>query len=85
MRLRIFGRPSELGGLRGAEGVVSLLLEKGAAVDAKNREGWTALMAAIEPGDTEVVRLLLDKGADANAANSIDLRESDAATALIWP
>ena len=37
-------------------------------LEAKNREGWTALMAAAGDGHKDVLRILLEEGADANAA-----------------
>ena len=42
---------------------VKLLLDKGAEVNAKNKDGKTALLVA---SNLEVVKLLLDKGADVN-------------------
>ena len=47
--------------------LVRNLLDKGANVNAKDRNGWTPLMRAAWPGQTEVARLLLEKGADINA------------------
>ena len=41
-----------------------LLLEAGAAVDAKNEQGTTPLMLACMTGHVEAARLLLEKGAD---------------------
>ena len=41
-----------------------LLLEKGAAVDAKTKYGLTPLMSACMTGHVEAARLLLEKGAD---------------------
>ena len=46
-----------------------LLLEKGAAVNAQNKGGSTALMSACEKGHVEVARLLLEKGADRTLAD----------------
>jgi len=50
--------------------VVRLLLERGASIDAKDRNGSTALMKAAEAGHTDLVQLLLDRGADMNAADA---------------
>ena len=49
--------------LQGHTEVVRLLLDKGALVDVKDKDGRTALMEAILHGRTEVVRLLLGMGA----------------------
>ena len=46
--------------------VAKLLLEKGAAVEAKNRMGQTLLWIAAWNGRVEAVRLLLEKGANPN-------------------
>jgi len=46
--------------------VAKLLLEKGAAVEAKNRIGQTLLWIAAWNGRVEAVRLLLEKGANPN-------------------
>jgi ankyrin repeat protein len=47
--------------------VVTLLLDRGADINAINCDGSTPLHKAASNGHTEVVRLLLDKGADINA------------------
>jgi ankyrin len=47
--------------------VVHLLLEKGARVDAKARDGLTALHRAAASGDEALVQLLLEIGADVEA------------------
>ena len=47
---------------------VSLLLEKGAELEARDIDGWTPLMVAAGKSSTpEIVQLLLEKGADALA------------------
>lgn len=43
--------------------VVRLLLERGAPADAKQQQGWTALMSAGLHGDEELAGLLLSHGA----------------------
>jgi Raf kinase inhibitor-like YbhB/YbcL family protein len=50
--------------------VVQLLLDRGANVNAKDHEGWTALIKASEGGFTDMVRLLLQRGADMNVADN---------------
>ena len=42
------------------------LLAKGAYINAKDKDGYTALMKASQSSSTETVKLLLDKGADVN-------------------
>lgn len=55
---------------RGDVSGVRQALAQGADVNAKTREGWTALMAASLSADrVAVVRLLLARGADARARN----------------
>ena len=56
--------------------MAKLLLDKGAAVDAVKKDGWTALMWAANKGHAAVARLLLDKGA------AVDAAEEDGSTAL---
>ncbi|KAL8876142.1 MAG: hypothetical protein Q9198_005608, partial [Flavoplaca austrocitrina] len=45
---------------------VELLIENGAAVDAVDAEGWTALQKASMAGHTDIVTYLLDHGANIN-------------------
>ncbi len=66
-------------------------LDKGADVNAKTWENWTALMAACSSGSTELVKLLVDKGADVNMRNkgfpvstsSLGSRQPSGGTALM--
>jgi len=51
-------------------GVVGLLLYAGADLNAKDKDGKTALMYAAENGHADAVRSLLDKGADVNAKDN---------------
>lgn len=55
---------------RGNLEIVKLLLDRGANVNATNRDGNTALISAAFMCRTEVVRLLLDKGASTSHKNS---------------
>jgi len=55
-----------------------LLLERGAAVNAMDEAGRTALMIAAANGQTETVKLLIEAGADVNA------KDHDGGTALIY-
>jgi uncharacterized protein len=49
--------------------VVRLLLERGAHVNAKDHDGWTALIKASQSGRADMVQLLMDRGADMNIAD----------------
>ena len=53
--------------LRGAGDIVSLLLDRGADINAVGGHGGTALVAAASCGRKDIVSLLLDRGADINA------------------
>jgi len=57
---------------------VKELLSEGANVNAKNKDGQTALMEAVSCDNAEISKLLLEKGADINAKNNKGF------TALIW-
>jgi death-associated protein kinase len=45
------------------------LVEKGADINASEKEGWTPLMLACLNRQTEIAFLLIEKGADVNAKN----------------
>jgi len=53
----------------GNKTTVAKLLEKGADVNAKNKQGNTALIEASRNKHTEIVAMLLKKGADVNATD----------------
>jgi ankyrin repeat protein len=52
--------------LDGHAGLVELLLERGAAIDAMHHYGGTALQYAVSCAKAPVVKLLLKHGADPN-------------------
>jgi ankyrin repeat protein len=49
--------------------VAALLIERGAAVDARNRDGVTPLHQAVRARNLAVAEVLLDRGANPNAAD----------------
>ena len=59
---------------------VKKLLKEGADVNAKNSDGYTALILASSNGRTEIVAMLLDAGANVNARTNTNYWGS---TALI--
>ncbi|KAA0166638.1 hypothetical protein FNF27_07469 [Cafeteria roenbergensis] len=54
----------------GHESTVGLLLDRGADVEAREEDGWTAVMVAASNGHESTVELLLDRGADVTATNA---------------
>ena len=62
----------------GCEAEARALLDRGAAIDARDREGKTALAKAAEADKLPLIRLLLEHGADANA------RAVDGSTPLFY-
>ena len=62
----------------GCEAEARALLDRGAAIDAKDREGKTALAKAAEADKLPLIRLLLERGAIANA------RAVDGSTPLFY-
>uniref|UniRef100_A0A5F9C2K0 Fibronectin type III and ankyrin repeat domains 1 n=1 Tax=Oryctolagus cuniculus TaxID=9986 RepID=A0A5F9C2K0_RABIT len=55
----------------GNQRVASLLIEAGADVNVKDRDGKTPLMVAVLNNHEELVQLLLDQGADASIKNEV--------------
>jgi ankyrin repeat protein len=79
---------SEGAGALDAETVVTLLLERGAAIDAADDRGRTALMIAAEADHAGIVALLLARGADRtrrdkDGKTALDLAASDAVRAAL--
>jgi ankyrin repeat protein len=62
----------------GKTDTVKALIEAGADVNAKDRQGKTALVVASEKGHLDSVKILLDNGADVNA------KTKDGCTALMF-
>jgi uncharacterized protein len=62
----------------GCEAQARTLLDRGAAIDAKDREGKTALAKAAEADKLPLIRLLLERGANVNA------RAVDGSTPLFY-
>ncbi len=52
--------------------IASILLDHGAAIDAKDNHGWTPLLKAAQAGHTQFVALLISRGADLNAKCDCD-------------
>jgi hypothetical protein len=71
-RANLAPTPSSLQAAAGLGDVrqTALLLDQGAAVDARDEAGRTPLLLAVARGRLEVVRLLLARGADPNAADN---------------
>ena len=50
--------------------MISLLLENGADIEAKDHDGFTAIFHAIDSESLEMVKLLIERGADFEAQNT---------------
>lgn len=49
---------------------ISVILDHGADIEQRDKNGWTALHAACHAGELPMIRLLLDRGANANATDN---------------
>jgi len=65
--------------------VVALMLDQGAAIDARAPNGNTALMMAVRHGTEDSVTLLVQRGADRKARNDRNEGAADLARALDKP
>jgi hypothetical protein len=54
--------------------ICRLLIDKGADIEAKDREGWTPLHLVARRGHIEIARLLCDRGADIEALDKSEWR-----------
>jgi ankyrin repeat protein len=49
--------------------IVKVLIQKGAALNTQDFDGWTALMKAVYGKHVEIVQTLIKNGADVNSKN----------------
>jgi len=61
--------------------IIKALLQKGANLDIKNRNGNTPLIEAAKYTDTEIIKLLIDAGAN---TNNINIQNNNGDTALMY-
>jgi len=61
---------------------LSLLIKKGANMDAKDKKGKTALHVAAEKGDIPVMKLLLDSSLPIKKGANINAKDNEGETAL---
>lgn len=54
---------------KGRTDIAKCLIEKGADINTKDNNGWTALMYASKFGMVDVVKFLIKNNADANIKN----------------
>ena len=71
--------PLMLASRGGCKELVAWLVKKGADMNRRDSEGWTALMFSVDRGMGEVARLLLDSGADPLVVNCDGQRAADIA------
>ncbi len=64
-------RPLHVAAWNGQATVVTILLDKGADINAKGFDEWTALHFAASKGHASTCQLLLERGADREALNGI--------------
>lgn len=65
-------KPCKKAAASGIEESVSMILERGANLNARGSEGKTALHSAASAGHTRVVQLFIDSGADISATDARD-------------
>ena len=66
------------------EGMIKLLLRRGADVNLQDRHGWTVLMRAVKEGVLKLVRFLLAKeGKRKGYGVKLEISNRDTATALM--
>jgi hypothetical protein len=58
--------------------VIEFLLKKGAGINSKDENGYTAIFGAIKKGKTEAVKILIENGADVN------VKANQGETPLYW-
>jgi peptidoglycan/LPS O-acetylase OafA/YrhL len=66
---KVGATPLSWASMRGDADVVRLLIERGANVNARNRDGSPPLLSAAFMGRADVAKILLSSGADINARN----------------
>jgi ankyrin repeat protein len=65
--MKMDGRRSTRAALNGHDATVRLLLERGAEVSSKTKDGWTALSITALNGYDTTVRFLLERKAEVDA------------------
>jgi hypothetical protein len=75
---KLYHTPLGWAAVNGDRGIVKHLLDTGADIDSKNKDGRTPLSGAAMKGHEAVVKLLLEKGADIDSKDKVDR------TPLLW-